>query len=166
MRLCIFRFVPKLRLKTLGMSSIARFSVPQTAAVDATELSRLHEVKLSLDSGRTVTPGHSWSFTLLNSRTEVSILRPTTGPVTGDTLVKVYGIMFVDVPSFLCKWTLTLSEPYIRQFEIFSVAFSALLEVVTKKLFSFRYCLTRDLMPSSSSTTKICAINSFINYFL
>ena len=39
--------------------------------------------------------------------------------------------------------------------ETFSKASSALLEVVTKNLFSFRYCLTRDLIPSSSSTTKI-----------
>ena len=50
--------------------------------------------------------------------------------------------------------------------EIFSSAFSALSDVVTRKLFSFKYCLIRDLIPSSSSTTKIWATKSFINYFL
>ena len=38
---------------------------------------------------------------------------------------------------------------------IFSDAFSALSAVVTKYFFSFKYFLTNDLIPSSSSTTKI-----------
>ena len=42
---------------------------------------------------------------------------------------------------------------------ILSEAFSALSAVVTKKLFSFKNFLTNDLIPSSSSTTKICAKN-------
>ena len=132
------RAVPKLKLSTFGMATVVKFLVPATAAVDADEQSRLHQVKLSLDSGNTVTPSHSWNFKLLNSRTEISVLRPTTGPITGGTSVKVYGIMFVDIPSFLCKWTLTVTEPYSRQFEIFSTALrvpygtdSAYLEVKT-----------------------------------
>ena len=49
---------------------------------------------------------------------------------------------------------------------IFSVASSAFFAVVTKKLFSFRYFFTKDLIPSSSSTTKICAKNlSIYNFF-
>ena len=40
---------------------------------------------------------------------------------------------------------------------IFSLAFSALLAVVTKKLFSFKNFFINDLIPSSSSTTKIWA---------
>ena len=47
----------------------------------------------------------------------------------------------------------------------FSEASSALLAVVTKKLFSFKYFFTKDLIPSSSSTIKICAINLFIYNF-
>ena len=48
---------------------------------------------------------------------------------------------------------------------IFSDASSALFAVVTKKLFSFKYFFTNDLIPSSSSTTSICAINLSINNF-
>ena len=42
-----------------------------------------------------------------------------------------------------------------------SSAFSA---VFTKNLFSFKYFLTNDLIPSSSSTTNICAIKLSIYY--
>jgi hypothetical protein len=115
------RFVPRITLKTFGVPSVVVFKIPQTATVDSNEFSRVHDVKVSLDSGQTVTPNHLFRFTLLNSRTEISILRPTTGPVTGGTTVKVYGIMFIDIPSFLCKWTVTLTLPYARQFEIFSL---------------------------------------------
>ena len=38
---------------------------------------------------------------------------------------------------------------------IFSAASSALLDVEIRKLFSFKYFFTKDLIPSSSSTTKI-----------
>ena len=48
---------------------------------------------------------------------------------------------------------------------IFLDASSALSDVVTRKLFSFKYFLTKDLIPSSSSTTKICAINLSIYNF-
>ena len=48
---------------------------------------------------------------------------------------------------------------------IFVDASSALPAVVTRKLFSFKYFLTKDLIPSSSSITKICALNLSIYNF-
>ena len=48
---------------------------------------------------------------------------------------------------------------------IFSDAISALSAVVTRNLFSFKYFFTKDLIPSSSSTTNICEIKLSINYF-
>ena len=48
--------------------------------------------------------------------------------------------------------------------EIFSFASNAFEAVFTRYPFSFKNCLSNDLIPSSSSTTKICDLKFSIDY--
>jgi len=111
-------------LHSARASPTLRFTLPSTMGLDATTELQAYEVRCSLDGGRTVVEGKKWDFTLLNSRTEMSIIRPSTGPVGGGTIVSIYGVMFPNIPSqhYVVRWDISVNTPYSRVFSLFSTA--------------------------------------------
>ena len=117
-------FIPALTLKSARNSQLIVFTLPGTMALDASKEKKTFEVLCSLDNGQTTIPGKEWKFTLLSSRTEISIIRPSTGPVTGGTVISMYGIMFPNIPEhyYKVRWDISVNIPYSRTFFLYTGA--------------------------------------------